>query len=340
MITTTVNGQAVTNPDGSVTVTREGTRVNDTTGKIVNTDSTTNIQKTSTGSDWTRDTVRTNSNGGSAAVQTTGSSVNNGNGSGSWSSVSDGSATSGSGKQSSWTTDRTGTWRKNADGSIEFQKEADKTYADGKTVDRQTTGTITKDGNTKDIASTTNGESKSPNGKEHDWTTTRNEQIVNNGNGTKTVEESITRTNANGSTTTIDKNGELIKEGNGKWQYDSTATVNKTPASAATATATSNTTSTTRAAESSSKPESTASATAASNPHAEFQTHLENFKKNFEEFKRNRHSLGEHAALHRQYKALSKHWEKHQRLATPETASKWEELHKSYEGWHKGVGRK
>ena len=330
---TTVNGQVVRNLDGSITVTRNGITTNETTGRTVDTASVENVQKTSTGSEWNRDTVRTNSNGGSATAQTTGSSVNNGNGSGNWSSVTNGSATSGNGKDSTWTTDRNGSWQKTATGGT-FQKTADTTFNNGATVDRQTTGTVTKTGTGEDIASTTTGERKGPNGTEKDWTTTRNEQIVNNGNGTKTVDETITRTNSNGQTTTVDKTGEIVKEGNGKWQYDGSKTVTKSPA-AATSSATNSATHISAlpvASNPASKPSSAAASSVTSGTaKTGFHSRLEEFKTSLESFHRNGRKPEERVALHSQFEELSKHWESTQHTATPEQHRKWGEVKKSWE---------
>ncbi len=317
---TTVNGQVVTNPDGSITVTKNRTTVNENNGNTVNAASVKNIQKTSDGTEWNRDTVRTNSNGGSATTQTSGSSVNNGNGTGSWSSVTNGEATHANGKESTWTTDRSGSWQDTATGK-DFQRESDKTFNNGKTVDRQTTGTVTNTANGKDIVSTTTGEEKGPNGKEHDWTTTRNEQIVNNGNGTKSIDESITRTNADGKTTTIDKTGSLTNEGNGKFQYQGSKTVEKNAAPASAPAA---------------APKAIAAAPESTEiSHAELHNRMDAFNKHLDNFLRSGRKLADHPALQNHFERLSKQWEANKHHATPELHQKFEGLRKAYEGTKK-----
>lgn len=323
----TGEGQIVHNPDGTTTLSHTGTTTNETTGKVTNGQGSTTITKTSDGHDWTHEGTRTNSNGGSASTQTTGSAVNNGNGTGTWSSVTNASATSGKGKETDWTTDRNGSWQKTADGHT-FQRESDKTVSNGTTVDRQTTGSVTRTGTGADISSTTTGERKTASGKESDWTTTRNEQVVNNGNGSESIDETITRTNSEGKTTTIDKTGEVTKEGPGKWEYEGSKTVTKGATASGTQTGPAANGAPTVASKS---PAATPAAAAATSSTSATGLHsrMDEFKKSIESFHHNGRKAEERVALHKQFEDLRKHWDSNQQSATPELHRKWGEIRKS-----------
>lgn len=324
-LVTNGNGQVTTNPDGSKTYTGNWTTTNENTGKTWDTTNTTNVEKTSNGKAWQRDSTTTNSNGGSSERQTTGSSVNNGNGSGTWQSTTTGEATNAKGKESDWTTQRNGSWEKNADGSVGFQKTADTTFKDGATVDRQTTGTITKTSNGYDKDSTTTGEATGPKGKQTDWTTNRTEEVTNNGNGTKSINEQVTRTNSNGKTTTIDKTGELVKEGNGKWEYEGGASVTKSSPSNGTSAGS-------NAADTRGLNNGSSEKPQAEGPgHQEFRNRVGAFRKQWENLRNNGGTPAEHAALRSQFEGLKKHWEGLKANASAETSKHWENLRKDWE---------
>jgi hypothetical protein len=326
---TQTNGSSTNNHDGT------GNWQSTTTGEHTNangkeTDWTANRdgswQKTANGGTWKSESERTNSNGGSTERQTTGSWTNNHNGSGSSESTTTGEHTNANGKETTWTTDREGSWQKNADGSKSFERTADTKFSNGAEIDRQTNGTVTKTGNGYDVNSTTTGEAKNAKGKETDWTTTRSEQVVNNGNGTRSVNEEVTKTFSNGKTETIDRTGELVKEGNGKWQYEGSSTKTVTQGSTSTAKESTGT-----------KPAVGARGEATTSEHQAFRKRFDEFHNRLENFRKSGGSPGERSQLRDHFQGLKKDWEeKHQRLADHELRDKFERAGKFFEEGDRG----
>jgi len=328
------SGTVTQNPDGSKTITDTWSRTNDQTGKTASGSDTINVEKTSDGREWTRDSQFTGPNGGTGSSETTGSSHRNGDGTGNWNSTTNGNFTNAKGKETDWTTNRTGSWEKTSTG-LDWQKSAVTSTSNGVNIDRETTGSATKTSNGYTWESNTKGTATGPNGKTESWNTDREGSVVNNGNGTKTVNEEITRTNSKGGETTIDKTGTLVKEGDGKWEYEGSKTETHTPApkpatnTNTTANTTSKTDSKTETKSDTTKTDRTAEL---AKRREEFKGRFEDFQKRFENFRKNGGTQADREELRGHFAELTKHFEAlHKDGGSGEMAGKFEELRKRFQ---------
>ncbi len=224
-VTVEGNRQVIVNDDGSITVITDvtGTGENGTGSATVTHDI--NVTKTDDGRTWTRDTSITNERGGTVQSTTAGSATKTGEGTGNWSSTTDGTVTGAGGKSIDYQTQRTGSWERVDDNTVNFNRDAETVRSDGVTGNRSTTGgtTRTEDGRTWE--STTTGS----NSKGRDWSAETDGKITRNGDGTATVDIDRTVTTKTGDTITIEKDGTFTRNEDGKGgSYEGTRTVTKT----------------------------------------------------------------------------------------------------------------
>ncbi len=223
----TVDGErkVIVNEDGSITVMTDvtGTGENGTGTATVTHD--VNVTKTEDGRTWTRDTSITNERGGTLQSTTTGSGSKTGDGTGTWTSNTDGTVTGAGGKSIDYQTQRSGSWERVDDSTVNFNRDAETVRSDGVTGNRSTTGSTTRAEDGRTWESTTSGS----NSKGANWTAETDGNITRNGDGTATVDVDRTIMTKSGDTITIEKDGTFTRDEDGKGgSYQGTRTVTKT----------------------------------------------------------------------------------------------------------------